>query len=81
MYMLVMSVLGMAIYGTLFYFVFYKFFYKTLFKSFKGAGTLFAIGQEEKRAFQQMMFSPTNETVSGYIKVIFFKLLNNRYYN
>ena len=70
MLQLLFSVLVLGFNGVLFYFIFYKLLYKTIFKSFKGSGSLLAISKEEKIAFQQMMFSPNNETVSRYIKVL-----------
>ncbi len=67
---LLLNVFGFGICVFLFYFIFYKIFYKTIFKSFKRTGNIFSIGQEEKIAFQQMMLSPNNETVSRYIQVL-----------
>lgn len=70
MFELLISVFVFGINAFLFYFIFYKIIYKTILKSSKGTGNLLSISQEEKIAFQQMMLSPNNETVSRYIKAL-----------
>lgn len=63
--------LGLAIYIVIGYFIF-KGLKKLLKKGVNGVSmtsSLFKIAQEEKVAFQQMMYTPSNETVSNYIEV------------
>lgn len=57
----------LLIFFAIFYFVIYKLIYKTFIKSFT---SITKYGKEEKKAFQQMLLSPTNDTVSKYIKVL-----------
>ena len=67
---LILSLVILAILGGFFYFVVYKLIFKTVFKVFNGAGSIFTLSKDEQNAFQKMMFSPNNQTVSEYIKVL-----------